>query len=142
MNKCDVIDALSGVRKEIGNVFATLPILLELPLGSDDTALVFFATTAEGFDGDGFAIERIELGLVIEGIHVARAAIHEEENDRLRLGGQLGNAWGERIGTELCRLGLGKESALSEQSRERERGEATTELVNEFTTANLATEVL
>ena len=77
MNKCDVIDALGSVRKEIGNVFATLAILLELPLGSDDTALVFFATTAEGFDGDGFAIERIELGLVIESIHVARATIHE-----------------------------------------------------------------
>ena len=87
MQEGDVVDTATDVRKKIADPFATLPITLEVPLGSDDATLVALAATAEGLHRDRLAVQGVELGLVVESIDVARPTIHKEEDDALGLGG-------------------------------------------------------
>ena len=87
MQEGDVVDTATDVREKVADPFPTLPITLEVPLGSDDATLVALAATAEGLHRDRLAVQGIELGLVVEGVDVARPPVHEEEDDALGLGG-------------------------------------------------------
>lgn len=130
----DVVDAGGQVGKEIADPLAALAILLELPLRPDDATFVPLAAAAERFDRHGLAIEFVELGLVFEGIDLARPAVHEEENYALGLGRKMRRLGGQRVGElRLCRMGGPAEKAvLREQSRQRQSGEAGARLPKEF----------
>ena len=82
----DVVDAATDVREKIAHPFSTLSIALEVPLGAHHAPLVALAAAAEGLHRDGLAVQGVELRLVVEGVDMARAAIHEEEDDALGLG--------------------------------------------------------
>ena len=77
---------VAEVREQVADPLAALAVLLELPLRPDDAALVLLAAAAERLDRDRLAVEAVELRLVVEGIDVARPAVHEQEDDALRLG--------------------------------------------------------
>ncbi len=126
VNEGDVIDAFADVGEEVGDPLAALAVLFEVPLGFYDAAFVFFATSTEGFDGDGFAVEAFHVGFVVEGVDVGGAAIHEEEDDGLGLGGEVG----------LLLLGAG------EHAGEGEGGEAGGGGGEEFAAVGVAAEVL
>ena len=96
VQKRDVVDTLSKVREQIGHVLATLTVLLEVPLGSDNPTLVAMPTSAKGLHFDGFPIQGIKVGLVVERVDMARAAIHEEKNHRFRFARELGRTGRQR----------------------------------------------
>ena len=93
----DVVDVRADVREQVAYPLAALAVLLELPLRPHDTALALLAAAALRLYFDRLAVERVERGLVVEGIDVARAAVHEQEDHALRLGGEVGRLGGERI---------------------------------------------
>ena len=76
------------MREEIGDVFTALSVLLELPLRADDTATGFLTATPKGLHLNGLAIERIHLGFVVKGVHLARPAVHEQKDHVLGLARQ------------------------------------------------------
>ena len=94
MHKGDVIDVLGNIGEEVGDILATLSVLIELPAGLDDAALVLFAAATEGFHIDGFAIHAKHVRFVVKGVDVAGATIHEEEDDAFGLAWKLGGALG------------------------------------------------
>ncbi len=106
-------------------------------LGPTTRPSCFLAAAAEGFDGDGFAVEIIELGLVVEGIDVGRSAIHEEEDDALGLGQKLADTGRLRIkpgGGAMGGKGLFTEETVAiKQSGQRDAGEAGAGLPEKFT---------
>ncbi len=53
-------------------------MLLKAPFGPYDTPFVFLTAPACRLDLNGLAVEFIKLGLVVEGVDVARPAIHKE----------------------------------------------------------------
>ena len=85
MDEPDIVHARREVREKIAHMLAALPVLLELPLRSDHAALVPFSAAAKGLHINRLPVERVERGLVVKRVHLARPAIHEEENDALRL---------------------------------------------------------
>ena len=139
----DLIKAISSthvdeVRKQLGNPLARLAVLFELPLWPDHASFVLFAAASLGFDGDGFAVELIELGLVVERVDMARPAIHEEEDDALRFGGKM-----RLLGREGIFVGsfpvrgdglTAQKSVGREQSRQRRRRKTAPRLPQEFAT--------
>jgi hypothetical protein len=115
------------VREKVADPLAALAVLLEFPFGSDDAALVLLAAAAERFDGDGLAVEFVELRFVIEGIDVAGAAVHEKEDDALGLSGQRRRLGRERVGELVFRLGgrgAVEKTIPRQQPGERDAGEA------------------
>src|SRR5581483_12412302 len=74
------------VREQIADPLAALAVLLEFPLGTDDSPLILVAAAAERLYRDGLAVQRVEVGFVIEGIDMAGTAVHEEEDHALGLG--------------------------------------------------------
>ena len=127
VKKGDVVHAGRQVGEEVADPLAALAVLLELPLRPDDAALVLLAAAAEGLDGDGLAVEVVELRLVVEGVDVRRAAVHEEEDDALGLGRQRRRLRRERVGELVVRLGgrgLVEEAGLREQAGQGDAGEA------------------
>src|SRR6185437_9294364 len=73
------------VREEVADPLAALPVLLELPLRPDDPPRVLVAAAAERLHGDRLAVQAVQLRLVVEGVDVAGAAVHEQEDDALGL---------------------------------------------------------
>ena len=137
MDERDIIDMLGKVWKQVGNPFARLPILIEFPTGFDDTATGFFATSAEGFHLDGFAIHTVHCGLVIEGVHMAWPAIHVKENNAGGLGGAMRFFRSERV-KGLCSLCF--EERIFKHACECNASKASACLPNEFA-SGIATEV-
>ena len=121
MQEGDVIYASRYVRKELTDGLATLSVMLKAPLRTDNTSLVLLATTSERLDLNRLAVERIQVRLVVEGIDVARTAVHEEEDDRLRLGTLLRASGRERVSERsdaVCGNRLaGEVTVAAEQSR-------------------------
>src|SRR5262245_33526742 len=118
MDEGDVIHALREVRKKFGNPFAAPPVLAELPLGPHDSPLVAVTAAPERFDFHGLPVERIHLRLVVERLDMARAAVHEEENDALRLRREMGLSW--REGIDEMRLSVGGDRLAGEKTVPRE----------------------
>ena len=96
MNEGDVVHMPGKVREKSGDCFAALPVLLEGPFWADDAALFFVAAASKGFDVNGFAVQRIQFGFVVEGVHVAGASVHEEENDVFGFAGEMRLFWLQR----------------------------------------------
>ena len=93
VNESDVIHVLGKVRKKGGDCFAALSVLLEGPFRADDAALFFVAAASKGFDINGFAVQWVQFGFVVEGVHVAGAPVHEEEDDMFRFAGEMRLFW-------------------------------------------------
>src|SRR5262245_25244255 len=105
------------MRKEIGDLQAALAVLLERALAAQEprvgpderilrfTELVWLL----------LPVELIEERLGIEGVDVARAPRHEQEDDRLRLC---------RPRRRLCRQWIGPRLVLRHQRGQRQRAEA------------------
>ena len=85
----DVVDMLGDMRKECAYPFPTLAMLRKLPPWFYHSALVLVTSTAKCFDFDRFAIHPHHVWFVVKRIDVARAAVHEEEDYRLRLGSKV-----------------------------------------------------
>jgi len=118
MEKGDIVNMLREMWKEGRDLLATLPVGGELPLRPHDPSLALLAAAPLRLHLDRLAVEVVELRLVIEGIDMARAAIHEQEDHALRLGGEVGNLRGQRISPGLDAVGgprlSGKEAAIEE----------------------------
>src|SRR5437868_3120711 len=102
MQKGDVIHRGAEMRKEVTDPFSALAVLFELPFRPDYAAFFALAAAAEGGDRHGFAVQRIERRLVIEGIDLAWATVHEEENDALCLRRKVRRFGRERIAQPIC----------------------------------------
>src|SRR6266542_1334346 len=126
MNKGDVVDAGGEIRKEVADPLAAAAVLPELPLRTNDAALVLVPTPAEGLDRDRLAVERIELRLVVKSIDMARSTIAEDEDNALRLwleGWQLGRQWIDKLADAIGCDGLPREEVRAEQSGQGNAGE-------------------
>ena len=130
------------MREKIGNVFAALAVLFELPFGADHTTAVFLTAAPKGFHLNGFAIERIHLGLIIKRIHLARPAVHEQEDHVLCLGRQRRVLGFERIIPRCLAVGrmclICQETVLRHHAGEGERGETATHLMQKLTPRGLS----
>jgi hypothetical protein len=98
MDEGHVVHAGGEIREQVRDHLARLTIGPELPLGADDAADILMAATPERLDLDRLAVERVEIRLVVERVHMARAAIHEQEDHGLRLGRVMRRPGGEWIG--------------------------------------------
>ena len=137
----DVIDAGAEVGEEIADELAALAVGLEGPLGSDDAAFVLFAAAAEGFHGNSFAVEFVEFGLVLEGIDLAGAAVHEEKDDALGFGFEMRLLGREGIAEGRSGRGGGgggEEVVEGEQAGHGEAGEAGAGFAEEFAAGAVA----
>ena len=136
MDERNIIDAGGQVREKRRDIFPALAILLHLPLGPDYAPLIFLSAPAGRFDGDGLAVEFIQPGLVIEGVHMRRAAVHEQENDAPGLGDKLGKARRLRIehGGGLVRaIGAFSEEPITvEKAGQSQTGETSPGLPEKF----------
>jgi len=56
MHERDVVHAASQIREQVADPFAGLPILLKLPFGLDDPALIALTAPAEGLHFDGLSV--------------------------------------------------------------------------------------
>src|SRR5579871_3046584 len=126
---------LGDFGHEVRDPFAAFAVLFELPLGTDDSALVFVAAAAEGFDRDGLAVEGIEGGFVVEGFDVAGAAIAEDPDAGLGFGGVVALARGERVGEFFGGRGTIEEAVAGEQAGQCDRAEPAADLPEEFATS-------
>src|SRR4051794_12531338 len=93
VDDAQVVGVLSDVGEEIGNPQAALAVLLELPGGSHERFALAAATRIAGF-----AVIGEETRFVVKGIDIARAALHEKENDALGAGEEmrrLGRQWAD-----------------------------------------------
>src|SRR5688572_12637997 len=103
-------------------MLATLAVLAERPLRSDHAALVLGAAAAPRVDVDRLAVERVELRLVVERVDLARAAIHEQEDDGLRARREVRRLRRERALTAVAIDGA-EEAVAREQVDEADRSE-------------------
>ena len=85
MQERDVVDMLGKMGKQIAHPLATLAVLAEFPARFDDAARVLVTAATMRLHGDRLAIHADHRRLVVEGVDVARTAIHEQENDALGL---------------------------------------------------------
>ena len=139
MEEGDVVDTSPDVGKEIGDILPALAVGFELPLRLDDTALVFLAAAPEGLHRDRLPVHPDHLRLVVEGIDVARTAIHEQEDDALGLAFHHGRTRRQWIGTRS--EGFLEKSFATQQSRQRQRGESATDRAEELATVHPSTEI-
>ena len=93
MDERNIVHMLRYIGEKIGNHLTRLAVWLETPLGPNHPSLVFVSPATKGFDINGFTIQRIEFRLVVEGIHVARTTIHEQEDHVFGLGDLMGHPW-------------------------------------------------
>ncbi len=118
MEEGDIVDMLRELRKECRDLLPTLPVGRELPLRPHDPSLTLLAAASLRLHLDRLAVEIVELRLVVEGVDMAGAAVHEEEDHALRLGGEVGDLRGQRIGPGLDAVGgprlPGEEAAVEE----------------------------
>ena len=70
--------------------------------------------------GDRLAVQRVELGLVVERVDVARPAVHEQEDDALGLGRQRRGLGRQRVDERRDAVGRdglpGQEAVAAEQA--------------------------
>ena len=132
----DVVDAGGEVREQVADHLAALAVGLEFPLRPDDAAFVLLATPAERLHGDRLAVEIVELRLVVERVDLARAAVHEQEDDALGLRSEVRRLRRERVrrsrGDIGSPRGLAEEAVAGEQVGQAQRGEPRAGLPEEF----------
>ena len=118
-------------------MLAALAVLFEFPFRPHDAPLALLATAAKGLHVNRLAVERVQLRLVLEGVHVAWPAVHEQENHALGLGRQRGVLGRKRVGPRGIPIGRHSlavnEAFPAQQSGQRERREAAAHLVQKLT---------
>jgi hypothetical protein len=100
VQEAEVVDVVIDVREEIRGPVAGLAVLLEVPQRLHHALGRAFAGlrhNAGVFDVDDLAVVFEQTRLVVIGIHMADAALHEEENDALGFRLMMGTFDGERI---------------------------------------------
>ena len=127
VDEAKVIDVLGNVRKEAADPTPGLAVLFEIPEGLKELALALFSegVFADADEVEGLSVAFDEFGFVVEGIDMAGAARHEEEDDALGAAGKDGKLrrerivlrglpkeGGERKGTEAASGGLEKLAAM------------------------------
>ena len=132
VDEADVIDAGADVGEEVRDVLAALAVLLELPLRADDAALVLVPAPAEGLDGNRLAVEGVQGRLVVEGLDLAGAAVHEQEDDGLGLGRLHRRLGGHRVGEPRRRDFGGPGDGVAHHPGERRPGEPAAGLPEEL----------
>ena len=146
VNEGDVVHVLGKVGKKSGDCFAALSVLLEVPFRADDAALLFVAAAPEGFDVHGFAVQRVQFGFVVEGVHVTGSSVHEEEDDVFGFAGEMRLFWLQRAfprgfavgGNELA----AEEAVFFEQSGQCQRGESASDGVEKVSPRASAKSIL
>ena len=113
MDEGDVVNVLRQVREQVADPVAAPAVLLEVPARFDDAALVLVPATAKGFDLDGLVVHALHVGLVVEGVDVAGAAVHVQEDDALRLGRKVRLLRRERV--DERRDAVGRDRLLGEE---------------------------
>src|SRR3954451_18544211 len=98
MEEGDVIDAIGKMRKELADPLAALAVLMEFPARFDNAAFVLMAAATESLHGNRLAVHADHGGFIVERVDMARAAVHEEEDDAFGLGRKRRRARSERIG--------------------------------------------
>lgn len=116
VDEAKVIDVLGNVRKEAADPTTGLAVLFEIPEGLKELALALFSegVFADADEVEGLSVAFDEFGFVVEGIDMAGAPGHEEEDDALSTAGKDG-----KFRRELVILG-----GLAEERRERKGTEA------------------
>lgn len=93
----DIVDFLSQAGEQVTDPFAACAVLPEFPARFHDATLIAMPAATEGLHFDGFAIHSIHAGFVIEGIDLAGATVHIEENDVFRARLEVGCLGSEGI---------------------------------------------
>ena len=101
VNEGQIIDVVGQMGKKFGEVATSLSVALKLKLAADAhvgkaQAALELSMDIGGFR-EGFAVEFLQSRSVFEGIHLAHAALHEEENAMLRLSGKMRSVRGEGL---------------------------------------------
>ena len=89
-----------------------------------------------GFPSDRLAVALLQLGLVVEEVHLRRTAVHEQEDAALGLDRKMLRLGREQIGLAPARVpveGAGQKSILLEHGRQRHAGKPGTRLPQELT---------
>jgi hypothetical protein len=102
MNEAKVIDVIRHVREEFGDPASALTVLAEFPKRFHDALLRGFFFAAVGDVARVVEIKHLAVafeksGLVIERVEMARAALHENENDAVGFSFEMGRARGKRV---------------------------------------------
>ena len=121
-----LVGMLAHLREEVGDRDPALPTGLERPAGRGELA----HRAAAGIDelhlrGDRLAGIFLERRLRVEGVDVARCAVHEEEDHALHRHGLMRRPRSERIGQRRRSRGMADKKAIPLQKRrKREPGES------------------
>jgi hypothetical protein len=85
----NVVHHAADVREQFGHVHAALTVLLELPRRRQQATGMSLRHHNVAFTGHRFAGAALQFRLGVEGIHLADAAITEDRDHRLGLGGKV-----------------------------------------------------
>ena len=121
----DVVDRLGGATEDVADLDAALAVLVEFERrGEGGAGLALGRECAAGQQLAGIFVEH-RFG--IERVDVRRAAVHEDVDDALGFGGEVGRVRAERIGR-----GGGRFLGAHDQVAECERAEAHAAAVEQF----------
>jgi hypothetical protein len=134
VDESDIVNTLADVREQIADHFPALAIGLEGEFGADDAAFVFVPTAAKGFHLDGLAVEFGEFRFVVEGIDLAGAAVHKQEDHGLGLGREHGLFGCHRVDEAGRRFGggVGQERVIVQKGGQPQSSEASPGFPEEF----------
>src|SRR5436190_8608248 len=125
----DVICTSGDVRQQIGNLHAALAVLAEHPLRAHHRGRVLLQERELRISHDGrrqgLAVILIEQGFRIEEVHLAGAALQEDEDATLSRRREMRFARGQRVRWKAGFRIRGEQAVLSEESGEREATEPT-----------------
>ena len=83
-NETEVVYMIGNLRKETGDMATAVPVLFEGPRAFKYSMLFYQSSLSQHSSVIEFKHPTVVLfqpGLVIEGIHMTRAALHEQENN-------------------------------------------------------------
>lgn len=131
----DVVGEFRGAREEAADLESALAVFLERKRRLHEVADGPAIRADLGFAAIGLAVEFRQRGLGVKGVHLAGAAVHEEEDAVLGLGGEVRLFRGERTQRGSRRGGVRRlleEAVRGEAVEQREAGEAAADLPEEF----------
>ncbi len=108
LDEADVVDVLGDLGEQVADPGAALAVLLKAP-GRLEQVEGFAGYDLGAREGQGLAMVTLQERLVIEGVHLRRSAVHEEEDDALGAGGEVRLAhveWAELFGSDARGAGL------------------------------------
>ena len=126
MHERQVVHHRAHVREELGDELAALAVALELERAAHERAGVALPHPHPAFARQGLAVVLFEHRFVVERVHVADAAAHEQRNDRLGARLEVWVPRGRRRCDALCVAGsLGRQQAfLLEHVSQRDAADA------------------